>query len=127
MDLNITTSQLDASVAVKAHKLYKTGKYAEAIPVLLDILDIEPLNWHARLFLAVSYFKTGQVAAAQRAFRFVYEKCTDTELKQKACLALQSVNGQLQSTKQIPAEFGSLAERMPYKDQPLRLESIIDA
>jgi thioredoxin-like negative regulator of GroEL len=113
MDLNIKTEQIDASVALVAHRLYKEGQYREAIPVLQDILDMEPLNWQCRLFLAACYFKTAQPMAAERALRFVYEKCPDESLKQKACFAMQAVNAATAKKIFVPLEFGALEERIP--------------
>lgn len=124
MDLSINTTQVDASVALKAYQLYKSAQYKEAIPVLLDILDVEPRNWHARLFLAACYFKTGQPLASERAFRFTYENCTDEVLTQKACLALQAVKASTASTgPQVPAEFSGLGDRI--KSPSACIDSII--
>jgi thioredoxin-like negative regulator of GroEL len=107
MDLKFTTIQVDATVALRAHKLYKTGEYAQAITVLTDILDSEPQNWHARLYLGASYFKTGQPMAAARALRYVYEKTSDPLLKQKACLALQVVQAAInEKSNRLAPECG---------------------
>ncbi len=125
MDLHLTTSQIDASVALLAYQLYKEGKCKEAIPVLLDILDVEPKNWHARLFLGACYTKTDQPGAAQRCFRFVYEGVEDSVLKQKACFALQAVTADMQNkTLEIPPEFGGVADRL--KTTASRIDSIIE-
>jgi tetratricopeptide (TPR) repeat protein len=107
MDLQFTTTQVDATVALNAYKLYKSGDYAQAILVLIEILDTEPTNWHGRLYLGASYFKTGQTMAAARALRYVYEKTPDLLLKQKACLALQVVNATInEKTNRLSPEFG---------------------
>ncbi len=123
MDLAITTTQIDASVAMQAYRLYKDGKYSEAIPVLQQILDFEPRNWHARLFLSASYFKTNQPMAAERGFRAVFENCPEEELKQKACFALQSVAAATAKIIQVPAEFGTVVERTVAPFRPI--ETII--
>jgi hypothetical protein len=112
MDLNFTTSSVDAKVVVEAYGLYKEAKFREAIPVLHAILDVEPNNWQARLFLAVCQFETAQPAAAQRAFRHIYDNCPDAGVKQRACLALQFVNSELQrKTSAVPLEFGDVVQR----------------
>lgn len=114
MEISLNTNQIDASVVVKAYEAYKKGDFTTAINKLIDILDTEPSNWHARLFLAASYFKSNQLASAQRAFRYIYEKCQDAEVKKKACSGLQATNSRIQdSTRETPPEFGSYVERMP--------------
>jgi len=113
MDFRITTTQLDATVAVKACGLYKEGRFRDAIPVLQDILDMEPRNWQAKLYLGACYYQTGQLAASQRAFRAVYTTCDDNELKQKACMALQAVTAEMEGRScSTPAEFSGMAERL---------------
>lgn len=119
--LSLNTTQIDTTVAMKAYNLYKSANYSEAMPALQEILDMEPTNWQARLFLGACFFKTGQPMAAERAFRFVYEKCSDEVLKQKACFAMQVVKNE---TGKQAAEFGSVVERETVKDRPT-IESLI--
>ncbi len=103
----------DASKALAGYRLYKEGKYRDAIPLLHEILDTEPQNWYVRLLLAASFSKTGQEMAAERGFRYVMQNCPDAEIKQKACLALQAVNAVMnQKNIEIPPEFGQLADRI---------------
>ncbi len=113
MDLSIRTSEVDVAVALQAHGHYKAGHYKEAIPLLQNILDLEPNNWQARLFLAASFFKTGLPMASQRAFRYVFQSCPDEGLRQKACLGFQFVNASICSEQTpLPAEFGVWAEKL---------------
>ncbi len=113
MDLSINTSEVDVAVALEAYGHYKSGRYKDAIPLLQNILDVEPNNWQARLFLAASFFKTGLPMAAQRAFRFVFQSCPDDGLRQKACLGFQFVNASITSEQTpLPAEFGAWAEKL---------------
>ena len=123
MEDNKTTVQVDTQLALAGYVLFKEGRYREAIPSLQDILDHEPRNWQARLFLAACFHKTGQPGAALRALRFVYENCTDVALKQKACLALQAVTAAMEQAKPMPAELASAHARLQV--QPVRVESIV--
>ncbi|HEY9789534.1 MAG TPA: tetratricopeptide repeat protein [Candidatus Obscuribacterales bacterium] len=109
MDIKFTTTSVDIQVALKAHHLYKQGLYTEAIPILLDILDTEPANHYARLYLGVCYFKTNQSLAALRALKFVYDKSDIPEIKTKARMALQIINADVvDKTNKIPLEFGNM-------------------
>lgn len=113
MDLAISTSEIDITVAIQAYGHYKSGQYKAAIPLLQSILDFEPENWQARLFLAACFFKTGLPMAAQRAFRTILQSCPDEELRLKACQAFQFVNASIASEQTpIPAEFGIWAEKL---------------
>jgi thioredoxin-like negative regulator of GroEL len=123
MEGNKTTVQIDTELALSGYALFKDGQYRAAIPLLLEILDLDTRNWQARLLLAACYHKTGQSAAALRALRFVYDNCVDAQLKQKSCLALQAVNASLQQAVCTPAEFGSVNTRLQV--QPARVETIV--
>jgi thioredoxin-like negative regulator of GroEL len=116
MDITFNTQIVDVSVALNALKLYKDGNYKEAINHLLSILDVEPRNWDARLMLSACYYKTNQLGSAQRAFRFLYENCTDTDTKRKALEGLQATTAKLQKPVDLPPEFGSYAARNPMKE-----------
>jgi thioredoxin-like negative regulator of GroEL len=83
MDFTFNTQIVDVSVALNALKFYKAGQYKEATSCLLDLLDVEPKNWDARLMLGACYFKTEQWGAAQRAFRFIFEQCPAADIKSK--------------------------------------------
>jgi thioredoxin-like negative regulator of GroEL len=112
MELTFNTQTVDVSVALKALKLYREGEFGEATTALLQVLDAEPKNWQARLMLAACYFKTGQLFAAQRAFRVIYDQCADEELRTKALDALQFTNARLaKKTTNTPLEFGEYVAR----------------
>lgn len=103
-----TTSQVDATLGVNACNAYAAGDYKNAQKYLQEILDMEPNNWLARFYLATCYAKTDQLYAAQRAFRYIYEKSTDPELKSKAVMMLQRVTGHIEEGggASKPLEFG---------------------
>ena len=124
MQLYITTTQIDTTLALKAYRLYKAAQYNDAIPVLQEILDVEHKNWQARLFLAACFFQTGQMITAERAFTYVYESCTDVELRRTANLALQTLRATRTKEVDIPPEFGALAERM-FVPRTQKMEAII--
>src|SRR5437870_2306191 len=91
----ITTSQVDASLGLNACRAFENGDYKSAREALLIILDAEPNNWLARFYLAVCYQKTGQIFAAQRAFRYLYDNSGDEELKKKSQQCMLQLNAQL--------------------------------
>lgn len=112
MDFTFNTQIVDVSVALNALKFYKAAQYQEATTCLLEILDVEPKNWDARLMLGACYFKTEQYGAAQRAFRFIYEKCPESAVKAKAIEGMQAATSKLQVPNQnLPLEFGGYAPR----------------
>jgi len=105
--IRFTTSQVDASLGVNACAAYASGDFKKAQTLLLEILDMEPSNWLARFYLATCYMKTDQLYAAQRAFRQIYEKTNDPELKTKACSLMQRVSGEMiEGGEKKPSEFG---------------------
>ena len=111
MEFTFNTQIVDVSVALNALKLYKAGQYKDATAKLLDIIDVEPKNWDARLMLGACYFKTEQFGAAQRAFRFIYENCPLSDNKSRALEGMQAATFKLQPQKHLPMEFGGYVER----------------
>jgi len=51
-----------------ALNLYKDGDFRRAMLQLIEVLDKEPENWHARLMLGTCYYKSGEFAAASAVF-----------------------------------------------------------
>ena len=113
MSTPLTTREIDTTNVLSAYRLYKANMFREATSLLLEILDFEPQNWQARLFLAACYLKTGQPGAAQRSFRMVYDNCPDADLKQRACLALQLASAKLQQNAGVPIELANVRDKMP--------------
>jgi hypothetical protein len=112
MNLTFNTQIVDVSVALKALQHYRQGEFQQAISVLLDVLDNEPLNWQARLMLAVCYYKTNQFLASQRAFRLIYEQANDLEIRKKGLEGLQATKAKLEKKMLLECpEFNSYAER----------------
>jgi thioredoxin-like negative regulator of GroEL len=111
MEFTFNTQIVDVSVALNALNLYKSASYKEATTHLLNILDVEPKNWDARLMLGACYFKTEQFASAQRAFRFIYENCPLSDTKSRALEGMQAATFKLQPQKAMPMEFGGYVER----------------
>jgi thioredoxin-like negative regulator of GroEL len=107
--IGISTSGIDISVGINAYKAYKAGDFVKAAELLLQVLDAEPRNWLARLYLGVCYYKTNQNFAAQRAFQFVAQNCPEQELKVKASRAMAVLGTQAQTIGKAP-EFGSATD-----------------
>jgi len=72
---------------------YQLNDYKKAIEILLDVIDQEPRNWRGKLYLAMSYFRSGELFLANQHFRFLRDNCTDTEIRQKAETALRAMSG----------------------------------
>ena len=113
MEFTFNTQIVDVSVALNALRMYREGDYRRAITHLIDVLDTEPNNWQARLMLGASYYKTGEYAAAQRVFRFLYEKCPEEELKRKAFEGSQAAGIKMTKPQDLPPEFGCYVDRKP--------------
>lgn len=112
MEITFNTQNADASVALKALRLYKDKNYKEATAALTEILDYEPGNWDARLLLAACYYRTQQYMTAQRIFKFVADGSPDRATRLKALEAINVITGVLQNkSTDLPPEFGAYANR----------------
>ena len=111
MDIRFDTQLVDISVALNALKLYREGKYKEAIENLVKILDGEPENWDARLMLAASYYKTGQYASAERNFARLIDKCEHADICKRAQVGLQASTDKLHNPDQSDGNSAKLASK----------------
>lgn len=111
IQLTFNTQNVNISVALKALEAYRAGKYTEAIAGLVEVLDMEPQNWDARLMLGASYYKSGQYFAAQCAFRLVCERAPEQDIRIKGREGLLAASARTGKGLQIPEEFGTCAGR----------------
>lgn len=113
MNLTFNTEiAANISVVLEALNYYQNRQFNQAIQPLLNVLDVEPRNWDARLMLAACYYKTNQYAAAERAFRMICENSGDADLKKKAAEGLRAASAKLsRRSMTLPAEFGCSVER----------------
>lgn len=74
---------------------YRNGRYRDAIELLLQVTDTETDNWLARLYLGMSYQKTGRVADAARLFKRMVTDCPDHHIRSKAENALPLVEAEM--------------------------------
>lgn len=121
MKLTFNTLVVDLSVALKAIKLYQSGEFKQSISAIQDVLDLEPNNWDARLMLAVCYYKTGQYAAALRAFQLIADKTDCIEIRRKANEGVHVTAAKLDNRHNrpaFPAEFGCHVELHGMSKEP---------
>ncbi|HEY9791215.1 MAG TPA: tetratricopeptide repeat protein [Candidatus Obscuribacterales bacterium] len=74
---------------------YRNNRYRDAIELLLQVTDTEGDNWLARLYLGMSYQKTGRVADAARLFKRMVTDCPDQHIRSKAENALPLVEAEM--------------------------------
>lgn len=74
---------------------YRNGRYRDAIELLLQVTDAECSNWLARMYLAMSYEKSGRVTDAHRLFKRMAAECPDEILRTKAENALPLVEAEM--------------------------------
>ena len=74
---------------------YRNARFRDAIELLLQVTDSDPLNWLARLYLAMSYEKSGRTSDAHRLFKRIAVECPDEVLKAKAENALPLVEAEM--------------------------------
>jgi hypothetical protein len=87
---------------------YNAGNYKTAIEQLQKVVDRQPNNWRAKLYLSVSHFKSGDVLLANFGLRAICNNCPDPEIKQLAqttaqTLQMMKMESQLEitATKQL--------------------------
>ncbi|HEY9791214.1 MAG TPA: tetratricopeptide repeat protein [Candidatus Obscuribacterales bacterium] len=74
---------------------YRNGRYRDALELLLQVIDGDPSNWMARLYLGMSYEKSGRVTDAHRLFKRLSAECPDEHIRTKAENALPLVEAEM--------------------------------
>lgn len=80
---------------------YKSKEFKSALEKLQRVLDVEPQNWRAKLYLAMSYYHSGEIFTAYRHFLFLRDNCTDSEIRGKAESALAAMSSQMQASNNV--------------------------
>ena len=74
---------------------YRNGRYRDAIELLLQVCDSDPKDWLSRLYLGMSYEKTGRVTDAHRLLKRIASECPDLHVRDKAENALPLVEAEM--------------------------------
>ena len=80
----LVTAQPENAAIAKGNKLYKEGKFEEAITAYQQALQQNPENITAKYNLAAARFRNSKFEEAQKEYEGVLEKTNDRSLKQKA-------------------------------------------
>ena len=114
MQLTFNTQNVNVAVALKALDSYRSGQYKQTSVALIEVLDVEPQNWDARLMLGACYYKMGQYFSAQCAFRMICERATDAGVRGRAQEGLLASGRKIGKREDTPPEFGSCAVRQDF-------------
>jgi hypothetical protein len=74
---------------------YRNGRYKDAVDLLLQVTDADSSNWMAKLYLGMSYEKSGRAVEAHRLFKRMSQECPDEHLRTKAENALPLVEAEM--------------------------------
>lgn len=91
---------------------YRDKEFKKAIESLQQVLDVEPQHWRAKLYLAMSYFHSGEVFTAYRHFAYLKDNCIDAEIRAKAESALKAMSSQVQAQGVMPEMTCTLNKNM---------------
>jgi len=80
----IVNAQPENAAIAKGNKLYKEGKFEEAITAYEQALQQNPENVTAKYNLAAARFRNSKFEEAQKEYEEVLEKTSDSKLKEKA-------------------------------------------
>ena len=87
------TSEFEAERLLEVGmNMYQLGDYNQAVEYLKQGLQKRPEDWTSRLYLAMSYYRTGRLALSRVEFRRILDGCMDRELRLKAATALAATN-----------------------------------
>ena len=79
---------------------YQNGRLTEAIELLSKALEIKHDEWEARLYLGMSYYRTGLRKQARYQFQTIMDWCQNQEIRKMAKVALEAVNLEMNNPQQ---------------------------
>lgn len=77
---------------------YRERDFKKAITELTKVLDAEPRHWRAKLYLAMSFYHSGEVFTAYRHFSFLQDNCNDPEIRAKAETAIKAMSAEMEKS-----------------------------
>lgn len=87
----MATSKTPRELIDSGMAAYRKQQYQDSVQLLTEGVQMEPLNWQARLYLGIAHLHLGDTQDAQRHLAFVRDGCTDANFKQKAATALSAI------------------------------------
>jgi hypothetical protein len=96
------SAQALSELVDKSIMAYRSRDFKNAIASLQEVLDSDPRHWRAKLYMAMSYFHSGEVFTAYRHFAFLKDNCADAEIRGKAEAAMSAMNSQVQASARMP-------------------------
>lgn len=72
---------------------FNAGDFDASLDYLQRAVEAEPEHWEARRYLAFCYKKLKLHYKAQRAFRYISERCPIEGIRQDACTELVNAGG----------------------------------
>jgi cytochrome c-type biogenesis protein CcmH/NrfG len=88
---------------------YRNNRFRDAIELLVQVIDEEPSNWMARMYLGMSYEKAGRAIDAHRLFKRLSGECPDDHIRAKANGSLPLLEAEMRrrfQKEQIAAGVG---------------------
>jgi cytochrome c-type biogenesis protein CcmH/NrfG len=98
---------------------YRNNRFRDAIELLLQVIDYEPSNWMARLYLGMSYEKSGRTTDAHRLFKRLSGECPDEHIRNKAENFLPLIEAEMRrrfQKEQLVAKNNKKKDQDPYAD-----------
>ncbi len=77
-----------AALAISAYNFYRNGFFNEAQVAVQEVLNLEPTNFQAKLFLAACLHNLGKTEDAKAALLAVYENSPEDYLREKAQMGI---------------------------------------
>jgi hypothetical protein len=99
---------------------YRNQDFKTAIQYLQEVLESEPQNWRAKLYLGMAFFHSGEAIMATGQFRSLINTCTDPDIQKKAAAAMQALNSQNKSMPEMTCTIKKSS--IPPDSLPLELD-----
>ncbi len=81
---------------------FRQKDFARSIDLLSKAIDKDKNDWQARMYLAMSYYATGNIYLGAVHFRYLKDNCPIAEVRGKAESALAMMDSELKLTSKDP-------------------------
>lgn len=85
----MSTSTVSLQLLAYATAAYESHHYEDAANYLMDIINVCPGNWQARLYLCSVYLESGLATKARHQSAFVAECAPDEHIREMARFKLK--------------------------------------
>jgi cytochrome c-type biogenesis protein CcmH/NrfG len=102
-----------SDIAEIAFLAYRNKKYRDSLELFIQVVDAEPANQLARLYLGMSYYNLGRVADAHRLFSRMVHDCYDMDVHKRVLDLMPALEAEMHQSFDKELDDNLPGSRLP--------------